>query len=314
MGVAPRLYLNGPALYNRLYSVAVQTKGSQFGLQWGNEAGAQTALKVSFEIERNLGGVNKGKIVLYNLSIASRARLQVGAAMRLRAGYVGAVGVLFLGTIAKVEHARSGPDIISSCELVDAEPYVAFTVFDRAYGKNTHLAVILNDVANAMNVSFKNQVSSIKRGIALGISDHTYAQGFVAHGPCKHTLTKLCRPRGLEWTVQNGALNIIPKAAGDGRTAHTLSSTTGLVGVPNRDAKQATFECLLNPAIVPGCIVRLVTLDPRVDGFYKVRTAKYAGDSHDAPWTIHAEAVPIPGAVIGYPVAQGQTYQGAVLS
>ena len=303
--------LQGSALFGRVYSLALQGQDGQ-GAVWGNESKTQSALRVTFEVERAITGGNKAKVVIYNVGQSSRRGIIIGSAMRLRAGYAGLVGVLFTGVVSKVETERQGSDIATSIELKDGEPYSNMSVIDRSYAAGTHIATILNDVAQAMSVTLNGEATSVQRGVAVGIPDHVYAQGFVAHGPCKGVLDTLCRPRGLEWSVQNGALNIIPKTAYNGRTVQILSPSTGLLGVPSTNGKLVTFSALLNPRLVPGGLVQLDTANQALVGIYKVRTAKYQGDSHDAAWNVAIEAVPFDGIVKRLPAAAGQTYANAV--
>ena len=47
-------------------------------------------------------------------------------------------------------------------------------------------------------------------------------------------LTELCRSAGLEWSVQSGVLQLLPRGRALQRSAVVLSSDTGLVGSPRR--------------------------------------------------------------------------------
>lgn len=288
----------GSALLGRVYSVTLQPPTGPTA-QWGNETGTQSALRVTFSIDRSIFGGNKGRISLTNASPKTRKNLTIGQPLRLRAGYVGLVGVLFIGIITKNETTREGPDIITTVEMRDGEPFTHMSVLDRSYGPGIRLSTILSDVARAMNVYFGGIAVPIKRGAQVGIPKFAYSRGFVAHGPCGHTLDILCKPRGLEWSVQNGTLTIIPKKSYNGQKVEVVSPNTGGLGIPSQTGmtnipasagKLVTFDTLLNPRIVPGCLVQLGSKNVSLNALYKVRTAKYEGDSHGSNWGISVEA------------------------
>lgn len=303
--------INGPGLYGRVYSLTMQT-GPQTASVWGNESQDQSPMRVAFEIERATSGPAKAKIAIYNLTPKSRSAIAKGVACRLRAGYIGLIGDLFIGTVAKVMVTRQGPDIVTSLEMVDAEPYVSMSTLTQSYAPGTHLATILQDVAKAMSVTYFGKVVSIKAGIANGIPDHVYGNGFAAHGSCKSILDKLCTPRGLVWSVQNGQLNIIPKRGYNGRTLLLLNKDTGLINVPSDSGKAVNMQSLLNPAIVPNALVQLSSANLALSGVYKVLRTKYQGDSHDAPWNVDIEARRFTDPITPVKVAAGFNYAGAV--
>lgn len=305
--------MRGGLLYGRVYSVALQGPDGR-GPVYGNEKPGMAALRVAFEIERDVPGAAKGKVAIFNLSPASRNALKVNMPVQLRAGYINQVGTLMTGQVSQVTVQRDGPDIVTELDLTDAEPFTHMSTFDRHYAPGARLTTILGDVAGAMSTTLLTGTVKAAHGIAIGIPERQYSGGFVAHGPCKHTLDKLCRPQGLEWAVSNGALLVIPKGHYDGRLLQVLSRESGLIGVPGVSTDCTTFQSLMLPTFSPGGLVELRSINKAVNGIYKLRKVAFRGDSHGPDWQAALEGVPYTGSLVPLPVSVGGSYATAAVT
>ena len=150
-------------------------------------------------------------------------------------------------------------------------------------------------------------------GVVVGIPDKRFARGYTVHGLCRNSLETLLKPYGLEASINNGKLNILPKSGSLGTSAIVLSPQTGLLGIPSVALTAVEFEALLNPRLVPGQIVKLVTANTNTSGYFKIRSCKMAGDTHDAKWTVTCQAVRSVGVVKELAPAQGFAYDQAVV-
>lgn len=303
------------ALFGRTYAVALTDAPGNPGAQYGNAGNDPSPLRVSFDIERNNKGTpNKATISIYNLSPQTRGNIGKGTLITLSAGYGSLVGNLFLGVVVRPEVSRQGPDIITKLECGDGEAALAHSKINQTFPANppTQLADILRACAEAMSLTTPANPSGMNAGIALGIPVVTFPRGYVANGMVADVLNDLCKPRDLRWSIQNNALEIVPRGAHAGVDAVVLESDTGLIGIPSLNGKQGKFSALLNPQIAPNRLVRVSSLaDKRVNGFYKIQTAHYIGDSHDAKWQVDCEATLMPDAQAQtLPAASGFNYVG----
>lgn len=315
MTLGPLTGTPGGLLYGRVYSVSLQGLGAGGGV-WGNENSSQTPLRVTLSVERNVDAkknANKCTVSLFNLAPASRAAFKKGAAVLVRAGYVGLVGTVFLGVVAKIKHSRSGPDIETQVELCDSDAFANMSVFEKSYDPPVSSIQILQDVAAAMHLNYANSPVQVSQGIVLGIPEQIYTGGFVAHGDCRRTLDRICRPLGLDWSIANAALQIIPKDHYDGRDIQVLNRQSGLLGIPGDGGGFCTMTSLMNPQLVPGRLVSLASADASVNGVYKLRKTTFKGDSHGGEWQVEMEGLPYQGTVTPLPSASGGSLANAAI-
>lgn len=311
-------------LFNRSYSVALAPPKTPTALQYGNIGPKAAPLRVRFEIEKTMYGAspNHSKIEIYNMAIQTYQSLKTGYLVNLQAGYSNIkvvpqnqslVGTIFTGNIFLSHTSRSGAETITSLECLDGGAAITYARLDKSYPAGTNIAMILQDCATAMSVTNNSNPSGISAGIALGIPNVIYNKGFMAQGPCKNTLDKVLNPLGLQWTVQDGNLNILPKLNTDGASAIVISPSTGMIGVPSNNQFYTQFTCLLNPKVVPGCVVQLISENTSLNGFYKVLRAKYEGDTHDNKWQVSCEATLLKNVQQNLKLSTGFDYDTALV-
>lgn len=285
------------ALYSRRYEVVLGTLARPNLITYGNTAGAYGAkpsyLRCEFEIEKTCTSAsNKGMVRLTNMAPNNRANIRLGLLATLSVGYDNQMQTLFVGGVAKTKTERQGPDIVTTLEMGDGEASIQNVIFDKTYGANTLLTQVLTDLCQAMQLPSTTSPKTVDFNVALGMPLYRFSKGFTAHGPARDTLNSLCQTFGLEWSMQNYALQIVPLKNHTGQTAEVLSPKTGLIGVPSFDGTVATFTCLLNPRLAPGRLVAVKT--GNLNGFFKIRKGKWTGDSHGQAWVCELEAIPLP--------------------
>lgn len=244
------------------------------------------SLRVVFKIEKTSEfASNKAKIEVYNLSQSSRRSFQKkGLQIRLDAGYVGLMDILYIGDVTRSTSKRSGPEIITSFECGDSEKEIEQTHFEKSYGAGTPYVQVVKDIAMAMGVSI---------GALTTFPTLNFNTGVTFSRTCRDALEELLKGQGLEASVQNGVLQIIPIGSHTGDEAIVLNSETGLIGVPSNKDDGVEFDALLNTRIVPGRPVLIQS--GTINGIHKVRKAVFEGDSHGEKWFVKCEAVEIPG-------------------
>lgn len=286
---------NSQYLFNRAYVLNIgapkQTRALQYGTipQFG---GSPAPLRVRFDIEKTMSGssANHSKIEIYGLSQQSRMNIKKGYLVQLFAGYDSLVGLLFTGNVFIAKSERKESSLVTCLECLDGGSAITYARLDKSYPAGVKLTAILSDLAAAMSLVTVASPVGVTAGISYAIPNPTYNNGFVAHGSCASSLNRLLRAQGLEWNVQNGSLNVIPIKSYDGTAAQVLSGETGLIGTPSQNQYFTQFTSLLNPKIVPGCLVKLVSENTSLNNYYKVRKCKYEGDSRENKWQVTCEA------------------------
>lgn len=291
-------------LFNRAWAFTIGLPG-QPGKSYSSfsiNGQPPSPLRVVFDIDKSSASTsNKAKIEVYNFNTISRINYRKGYQIQLQAGYEGLVSTIYLGDIPQGPcgsiSRRKGADIITAFECGTAERQLVYSHFDQSYPPGTNVVQILQDLANALEVSL---------GIVIGLKTQIFNAGFACTGSIKHSIDKLLKNQGVEWHIDNNSLQILPIGAHSGDTAIVLSNQTGpgqpgltgLVGIPSQGDGFITFDALINPKLVPGCLVQV--LSETINGFFKVRRAHFKGDTHGPSWIVSCEAVTI-SATQNYP-------------
>lgn len=294
------------ALFSRQYQVMVGPPSHPGQAIYGNvptgPLGVTTPLRCVFEIKKTpTASANKGKVSLYNMAAQTRSAITPGMLVTLSAGYVGNVRVAFNGVVAKSTSERQGPDVVTSMELGDGEAALSQVTIHRSYPNGSTLAQIITDIAVAMQAQTAANPTAITSGVAVGLPAVVYPLGYVAKGLVRHVMRSLCRSNGLQWSIQNGSLTIVPLGASTQETAEVISAQTGMLGVPSLNGQKVEFTCLINPSLSPGRLVQMNTAT--VQGFYVLQTVDLAGDSWGDKWECHCEGVFLPGASQALPAS-----------
>ncbi len=116
-------------------------------------------------------------------------------------------------------------------------------------------------------------------------------------GNVRRMLTDFCRSAGLEWSVQDGKVQILDAGRTLSDKAIELSPKTGLIESPSVDFKVSSkterggaivkAKALLIPELTPGKLV--VFRSRSMSGGYRIEEVTYRGDSFGRDW--YAELV-----------------------
>src|SRR5262249_43746670 len=86
-------------------------------------------------------------------------------------------------------------------------------------------------------------------------------RGRVFYGMLRDELREFCQEQGVNWSIQDGQLTFIPLSSYIPGEVPVISSTTGLIGVPEQTADGIKVKLLLNPTIKIGHCVKLDNRD-----------------------------------------------------
>lgn len=286
---------NDNSLFGRCYSIAIGAPNQTSALLYGfAPPKLNSPIRIKFDIDKNsLGTSNKAKMEIYNLSIQSRQAFKKGYIVQLKVGYQNIIDTIFTGNVLTngIGSTRNGADIITTIECGDGESSIVMARLDQSYPAGVSVFQILKDCAAAMNLEDSFNPEGVGSGIIIGVTNSVYNKGFNASGAVSDTLDKVLKPQGLEWSVQNGNLNIVPKTGHNGQTAIVISKKTGLIGVPSSNDQVTKFNSLINPRLIPGALVKLESDNTSLNGFYRVRRSHFEGDTWDNKWQVECECI-----------------------
>lgn len=259
-------------LFRRVYRVQVGTLATE-------------DVDITFKVTRTLAAhPGTCEITLYNLSEAHRRELRPNAFGRLRAfcqldaGYEGTRSMLFRGDTRRIEHKRDGTEWVTVVTAGDGEHAIRNARVVASFARETTFATVVRALAQQMGVGEGNFASVTD---ALGA---TVRAGTVLHGQAAQELHRICAAAGLEFSVQDGALQILRRGQALDRVGVLLSPETGLLGSPERCGyKRIKLSALLQPDLVPGRKVRVES--STATGDYRIVQAEYAGDTRGEDWT-----------------------------
>lgn len=266
---------------------------------------------------------NSADIRVYNVSdaTAKRARdLVEGGSVVISAGYDGNFGVIFRGSIIQVRTGKESP----------VDSYIDITAGDGDRGYT--LATLSKTLAAGSTV--KDHIAAgmeamgpygVKRGwMPDDLPKNPLPRAKVMFGMARDVLEDAARTAGADWTIHDGALNVIDQQAFLPGEVVVLTSATGLIGMPEQQIDGIRIRSLLNPSIVAGRVVQInnkslqelrmpLDLDsvakqyairPKLDadGYYRTIVVDHVGDTRGQEWYSDIIAVglnePITNALI----------------
>lgn len=262
-------------------------------------------LRVSFSILKSLSKTtNSAVIKIWNLSQDNRNLIKdYGDEVTLYAGYreEGGPQVLFIGDTTTVMHFYEFPEIITVLECGDGEKYVNRLRVSVSYGENVQARTIISGIATQMA---DQETGMPLRFVEFASSDNLiYRQGFKFIGMGKDGLNIVCSKLGLQASIQNNQLQVIPVNGTISEPIIQVNEANGMQGVPQRytyrslevyrDIKLRNtgykVNVALNPFILPGSKIDLASTHLKIRGPYKVQTIRHDGDTFGMIWSSQIE-------------------------
>lgn len=254
-------------------------------------------LKIAFSVDKSISSsANTASISFYNLNEGHRNALgkELDEVM-LEAGYMppdggGNVGVIFKGQVRDVEHKREGPDIISTISCGDGDKAFRRATISKTFPKGTPVEDVVEEIYSQM------EAQGVDRGEWKFPDDMPkYERPYSMCGSCSREIDTIGRSRGFYWSIQDGAMEVIP---GDGYIGGIVLITpdSGMVDTPTITDNGVKISALLNPEIRPNRRVQIESgvLEMNAEGgVYRVSQATYSGDNRDGNMivSIHGESL-----------------------
>lgn len=254
----------------------------------GQEGKDLTGLRINFSIEKNSeSNPNQAKIQVFNLSASSRAFAeQDKLVLVLLAGYAPygiepITEILCTGDVKKVTNELKGPDWVTTFEMGDGEIALQEKTFDKTFEKGVSLSKVIGEVKESFGLA---------AGAISGLVDKVYSSGLTLSGGSKQLMDVLTKEAGVEWSVQDGEIQVLPPTGSTSNTAIFISPQSGLLNSPiKREKKGVELSCLLIAGLRPGRQIQIQSSS--VNGLYRIRKVTFSGDTVEGDWTAKIEAI-----------------------
>jgi len=255
-------------------------------------------MRITFEADKDTKEEpNVTKIRIWNLARDTRdAMEEPDTVAALYAGYAEEDGPLLLayGTVSEAWTYFDGPDVVTELEVLDGYAEIRDTVVSLGYGPGARASTIARDLARQMG---------LRLNMAADVPDRVWQNGYSYYGAARVALHKIVQGTGLEWSIQNGELQIIPRLGTTPRQAFVLAADSGLIGYPERMRKGARekarvkdqrsgdnkdivsakqqidgwrVKSLLLPTLNPGDLVKLESRT--IEGWFRIEALHHTGD------------------------------------
>ena len=279
--------------FDRQYRLAAGPAGGT-----GFEVGATTpesptALHIRFTVDKcDTETPNIATISLWNLNPEQLAILNENdCVVTLRAGYGSNMPLLFIGTVTYIETSLDGGDRETYFELADGRVELRDSYVSLSYSGVINTKKIIEDVAAEMGATVSFSYNAQYADLPAGFS-------FVGLG--RVALDKACASSDLQWTIQNGILQVKMLRDTMTRQVFLLNPESGLLSIPKKinygkdsvdDVDQSGYEVeyLLNGAIGIGDYIRLES--KIVKGYFRIKSLELRGDNLEDDWICTAKLI-----------------------
>jgi hypothetical protein len=244
-------------------------------------------LHMKFKIEKSLTDQpNSCEVEILNLKESTRNEIKMKPALvRVEAGYGFAsdgspiVAKLFEGDLTFADSQHNGVEWVTKIQCGEGERAFNNARVNRSFKGGTDARTAIGEVAKSMGLKIP---TNIKEAKALS---HQFVSGVSLAGPSADQMTKLLKPRGMSWSVQNNQLQILADAGVRPDEAIVISAKTGMVGSPALAAPKKPGEpvsvkvkTLLEPALLPGGRIQITA--EGTDGLFRIDKVTITGTNY----------------------------------
>ena len=265
-----------------------------------------SALHISFSVEKtDSQTLNTTKISLWNLNEAHiNTLMKDNCTVEICAGYGNARPCIFRGTVTNVQTALDGSDRATDIEAVDGFGQLTDTYVSLSYKGKVSVDVLIEALASQIGTPILYSPSA--KGVA---KNKVLASGYSFVGAVKTALKNVCGFAGLNWSIQNGTLQVQKQGEAVNQAVQVISPETGLIGVPKRIYNSAVtsgqetgstlqdslfgyeIEYFLNGNIG---VNDLIYLDSKVaTGVFRVYKLQIDGDNLSGDWMCTAQILEV---------------------
>jgi hypothetical protein len=253
--------------------------------------GVSAGLRVTGKVMKSLAAKepNSCDLQIYNLSPEHRQALTSVArpVVSIVAGYKDDRTSLFYGQTIHVAHERKGGDIVTTISTTDGGDKAAKSRVKLSFGPRTKTGDVLRALVKALGLKVGN-VEQVARQLNAGERANLYVQGVSLQGYAAPELSALCKSAGLEWSIQDGAVQLLGLGAASGKFAVVLTEDL-LKRTPSLSPKGiVSARTFIQNDFLPGRQVQIRS--EFVNGAFRLEKCEYDFDTHGDAWDVEFEA------------------------
>lgn len=254
------------------------------------EGVSRPGLRVAAKVVRSLKPTaNSAQITVYNLNPNHRTALTKVEAptVALTAGYENQLTRMFVGQAIHVVHERNGADITTTVSTTDDGLNQQLKRIKKTFPKGVKAGDVMAEIVKSMGIKVGN-LATAKARLNAGKGATIFAEGVTLQGNASNEMTALCRSCGLEWSIQDGSLQVLDAGKALDSEAIVLDRTL-LIGTPSISNKGVVQGLtFLQKDFSPGRQVQIA--HPFVSGVFRLEKCEYSLDSYAEDWVVHFEA------------------------
>lgn len=280
------------ALFGRTGSLTLGTTRVNFAALPGQATtgGEGATLAVEFRVKKNLKPEpNSVELKIRNLASTTLKAIETPklVPVQLDVGYGGDNHTIYLGQLRSAQSEIDGSDTVTTISSGDSEQNFSANRCVFQVPKQASPSQILQLAAKAFGAGQGNVATAAALATAsVGGPARTF------HGNAAKVMGDVVRANGMEWSVQDGAMQVIGIGSNIGPTATAvvLSSESGMIGSPTVDNKGVlSVKSLIQPGLLPG--LPLVVRGLFLQGTYRIEAVEFVGGTFTNDWTamIHAK-------------------------
>lgn len=263
-----------------------------------------TEHQMKFKIDKTLQrSPNTCELTITNLAPTTRSFFQAAdVTVELQVGYDGELLTLFKGGVRWCRSTHEGTEYTTTMQLGDGERNYSLSRVNRSYKEHTPVLTVLKDVAQSMGLKLPTEV------VVDSDLSNQFATGAVLSGKSRDELSRLLKPYGYEWSIQDGVLVVLKDVHVTNKNdPWPVGEAHGMIGSPAFGPPSAirilksgktgkvkppsmTVSNQLYPQINPGGSIRLTSRDTN-KGDFKVKQVRHEGDTHGKTWKTDIETV-----------------------
>lgn len=255
------------------------------------------SLRFTFAVKKTIKPEpNRADVSVYGLNEQHRSQFEQleKVPVQIDAGY-GPSGedasTIFVGFLRTALTISDGPDKILQLASGDAELAARKSRVSISVAKGTPTDQAFRQLAEAVGVDVGNLPDAVRLIKSRFGAGGLFPAGGVIYGNAARELTSISRSLGLEWSIQDGRLQFLDKAASLAGKAIVLGGPTGagMIGSPAVDGKGIlSASMLLQRDVSPGRI--LVVQAERLKGQYRIEETEHVGDTRGGEWQVNVKA------------------------
>ncbi len=298
--------------FNRQYTILAGVPG-HMGFELSS-TGQPRPLHVNFDLEKTDSQTsNTGRLQVSNLNDEHKAILsEEGCVVEIRAGYSDTLGSIFLGGAMNPSEILQNADRTLELELYDGH-----ACYDAVGSISLNGVVMGNTLLSEIKTKMGVESVIVTDKASSMLQTAKYSNGYCYVGKLKTALQSLTGKAGLNFSMQNGVLQIFAPGEAVTTQAYVISAETGLISIPKKITLSQSstvksgstkggvslsggtgngipgyeIEYFINGAIG---INDLVELESRtVSGIFRVCKQHYTGDNYTGDWKCTAQVVEV---------------------